>query len=184
MRVFVAITLPREIKAELSTLCDGIPGAKWTREAQFHLTLRFIGEVNAGQQAAIHAALSTIRSAPFMMTLKGVGQFPPRGKPRILWVGVSAPDTLPQLAEQVKTVLSGMDVPLDSRPFSPHITLARFNTPPKAESMNPYYRQHRFFQTEPMYIGRFVLMSSILGKGGAHYQVQSSYRMDELEDGE
>jgi len=123
-RLFVAIDLPDEVKNALGTLCSGLAGAKWVKREQMHLTLRFIGDVDDERFEAIKSELGSVKSAPFEMHLEGVGQFPVKGKPRVLWVGVKAHPALAELYGKVNNTLNGLDLPPEDYPFSPHITLA------------------------------------------------------------
>lgn len=122
MRLFVAINLPESITQQGTAICEGLPGVRWTKPEQMHLTLRFIGEVNEEQATAIKAALARIEFNPFAMHLQGVGPFPPRGTARVLWVGINAPDNLDTLARQIETTLTADGLtPADrhSPPISP-----------------------------------------------------------------
>lgn len=181
MRLFVAVDMPDRIKDQLDELCAGVSGAKWVSREQMHLTLRFIGEADARQFDAIRSALATVRCASFEMTLKGVGQFPPNGKPRVLWAGIAAPRTLHQLAGQVEASLRETGIPPEVRPFSPHITLARFKTPPPSEAVGQYFRRHDTFQTGAFPVAQFLLVSSVLARSGAVYTVEDQYRLGEAE---
>src|SRR5690242_7489569 len=87
IRLFVAIALPDSVADGLVMLQGGIPGARWSTREQLHLTLRFIGEVDGRDAAAIDDALAAIRSPRFSLELKGVGEFGGRN-PRALWAGV------------------------------------------------------------------------------------------------
>ncbi|MCB9454247.1 MAG: RNA 2',3'-cyclic phosphodiesterase, partial [Anaerolineaceae bacterium] len=172
MRLFVAIDLPDAVKDQLDGLCAGVSGAKWVKREQMHLTLRFIGEVDAHQFKTIQSALGDIRCTPFEIALKGVGQFPPKGRPRVLWAGITAPRTLQQLVGSVEAALRETGIPPEERPFSPHITLARLKTPPPQEAVSQYFRRHGGFQTAGIPVTQFVLMSSVLARTGATYTVE------------
>ena len=95
-RLFVALDLPQAIKQSLEPLAKGLGDVRWLAPEQQHLTLRFIGEVDNGAVHEIAEALATVPARPFELTLKGLGHFPPRGEPRVLWVGV---DKNPELRE-------------------------------------------------------------------------------------
>ena len=86
-RLFVALDPPEEVKAALDRLCEGLPGVRWSDPQQFHLTLRFIGEVERPLADDIALALSRIRSAPFELRVAGVGLFE-RRTGGALWAGV------------------------------------------------------------------------------------------------
>lgn len=76
-RLFVGIDLPEEIRDQLKSLCCGLPGARWVKPEQLHLTLCFIGEVDGTTFLDIKEVLSEITFAPFSLQLRGVGSFPP-----------------------------------------------------------------------------------------------------------
>ncbi len=179
MRLFVAIDLPERVKDQLDDLCTGVSGARWVNREQMHLTLRFIGEVDTRQFEAIQTVLAGIRCPSFEMVLKGVGQFPPKGKPRVLWVGIAAPRPLHQLAGNVETVLRQAGIPPEERPFSPHITLARLKAPPPPEAVSQYFRRYGAFQTASITVERFRLMSSVLARTGATYKVEGEYQLEQ-----
>ena len=181
MRLFVAIDLPENIKDQLDDLCAGVSGARWVSREQMHLTLRFIGEVETRQFEAIQTVLAGIRCASFEMALKGVGQFPPKGKPRVLWAGITAPRPLHQLAGKVEAALRQAGIPPEDRPFSPHITLARLKTPPPPEAVSQYFRRYAAFQTGSLTVERFRLMSSVLARTGATYKVEGEYQLEQAD---
>src|SRR5262249_35118467 len=124
-RLFVAIALPDSIKKALLSIACGVPGARWVEEDQMHFTLRFIGEVDGKIFRAIEDALANIQADALTLTLKGVGHFPPRGQPRILWVGLEKNEALLQLKNKIDHALRRVGVESDKRKFFPHITLAR-----------------------------------------------------------
>jgi 2'-5' RNA ligase len=176
-RLFVAIDLPDTIKDQLGTLCGGLPGTKWVKRDQLHLTLRFIGEMSDEKFRVIKDRLNSIKAAPFSMAMQGVGQFPPRRAARVLWVGVDAPPTLSELQQQVETTLTKLGCPPDERPFSAHITLARLKTPPPPSAVEDYLARYGAFQSEPFPISHFVLYSSVLAPEGPTYCPEAVYRL-------
>ena len=104
---------------------------RWTEPEQFHLTLRFIGEVEQGTFYEIGEALAGVSHPPFELALKGLGQFPPRGAPHTLWVGVEDPaGASPSLRRRIERVLAEVGVAPERRKFAPHVTLGRFRGPP------------------------------------------------------
>ena len=174
-RLFIAIDLPAAVKDRLGALCSSLPGAKWVKREQMHLTLRFIGEVDESGFEAIKTALIGVQSPPFAMHLEGVGQFPPKGKPRVLWVGVNAPPILIDLQRNITASLDTLDLPPQDHPFSPHITLARFKTPPAPEGIRPFFAQHAAFKTEAFAVTSFILFSSVLTPQGSIYRHEAVY---------
>ena len=73
-RLFIALELPEDVSAALDRLCEGLPGMRWAEADQFHLTLRFIGEVGQGLFYEIGEALARVSHPPFELALKGLGQ--------------------------------------------------------------------------------------------------------------
>lgn len=141
MRLFTAIELGDIVKGRAAALLDELrlrarraaPGAKvtWVAPERMHLTLRFIGEVNDAQGAALLGALrSPIVMAPFTVQWEELGSFPPRGAPRVLWIGVAdGRDALIRAEHSVSARLEALGIPREARPYSPHLTLARVREP-------------------------------------------------------
>jgi RNA 2',3'-cyclic 3'-phosphodiesterase len=173
-RLFVAVDLPDEQKAQLAALCNGLPGARWVRDRQFHLTLHFFGNVEGPAVRAITEALNGVRADPFELSLRSVGVFPPRGMPRVLWAGVEPCDEVTELHRQVQRVVRRIGLPPEERKFAPHITLARLHDPPVAR-MQAYLREHIDLASEPFAVTGIELYSSVLASEGAIHQHETSY---------
>ncbi len=173
-RLFVAIDLPAGVQEALATLCSGVPGARWVDPAQLHLTLRFIGEVQGDRFRDIAEALTGVGGAPFDLHLDGLGHFPPRGAPRVLWAGVATSEPLAGLRTRVETALASAGLPREGRRFSPHITLARLKGTPPAR-VGRFFEDHPLFHTDPFTVDRFLLYSSTLGRRGATHRVEAQY---------
>lgn len=175
MRLFTAVDLPEQLKAQVLELCSGLPGVRWVKPEQLHLTLRFIGEVNAAESEDLDNTLKTVRFSPFEIALKGVGQFPPKGQPRVIWVGVAQNDALTGLAHQVEQAVTRAGFAPADKPFSGHITLTRVKFPPDREALRAFFERNAAFHTEPMTVDRFVLYSSTLNPSGAVYRQERVY---------
>lgn len=173
-RLFVAIDLPPAIRDRLAGLGFGIPGARWVDPEQIHLTLRFIGEVDGRSAREIREGLTAVRTKPFPLQLKGVGHFPPRKKPRVLWVGVERCDGLLRLRRRVETSLVQQGVEPEGRKYSPHITLARLNNPP-VKKIGQFLAGNNLFMSEPFQVKEFLLYSSLLTPKGAIHTVEAVY---------
>ncbi|MBZ0296925.1 MAG: RNA 2',3'-cyclic phosphodiesterase [Anaerolineae bacterium] len=173
MRLFVAIDLPGTVKDQLGKLQTPIPTARWVSREQMHLTLFFIGETEKNR--AVQEALAQVQAAPFEMALEGVGRFPggSRKPPRVLWVGVKAPAALGQLHTAVTAALVDMGFNAESRPFSPHITLARLKTERPLREVDAFLQAQADFRTAPFRVDRFVLFASTLTPQGARYSQQA-----------
>lgn len=173
-RLFVAIDLQDDIKTALAGLGQGLPGVRWLRPEHLHLTIRFIGEVDAQLYTAIREGLTGQGLSPFRCRLQGVGSFPPRGKPRVIWAGVEAEAALTSLQAKVEMDLRRLGVSPEERLFVPHITLARPKDITQAAAAN-YLTVHHSFQTRPFTIQAFHLYSSLLTASGAIHTLEHSY---------
>ena len=133
-RLFVALEIgsqaQRQIADEQKRLAETIRGGglRWTKYDQLHITLVFIGQLSDERAAAIvHAMRDPLPHPPFRCALGGLGAFPPRGAPRALWIGVkSGAEQLVRVQGLVAERLETLGVERERRPFSPHLTLARW----------------------------------------------------------
>ena len=173
-RLFIAVDLPAEIKNNLESMSYGIPGAKWIDPQQIHLTVRFIGEVDGTTFLDIKTALEQVSLEPFSMALKGVGHFPPRGKPRVLWVGIEQSEPLQSLKSRIDRILATVGLQPEGRKFSPHITLARLKNSP-IDKVADFLAGNGLFSQEPFEIKDFKLYSSTLTPKGAIHKVEKVY---------
>ena len=173
-RLFVAVDLPQETKEAVRAICRGLPEARWVPLEQFHLTLRFIGDTDDDMFVAIKTALGKVVGAPFDLALEGIGHFPPGRRARVLWVGMEQNETLTKLAKDVELALEMAGAPREERPFSPHITLARFREPPFG-GIAPFEERHRDFALPPFTVTAFYLYSSVLTPKGAIHTREATY---------
>ena len=174
-RLFIALAMPEEIAGELDRLCVGLPAIRWTEPEQFHLTLRFIGEVDHGTFLEIGAGLATVDHPPFDMRLKGLGQFPVRGAPQSLWTGVEDPQPLSSLRRRVERVLDDAGLGAERRKFAPHVTLGRFRTTPPEVRFGGWLAQRTLFRSSAFPVSGFTLYSSQLRPEGPLYRLEAEY---------
>lgn len=133
IRSFIAIELPDDLKAALTRLEDELkshdpPAIKWVDPRSIHLTLKFLGNVDAGRVAGIAAAIerAALGVFPFHLEVKGLGVFPNPRRVQVVWVGVSGEvERLVQLQQRIEAAVSPLGFPTESRPFAPHLTIAR-----------------------------------------------------------
>lgn len=175
-RLFVAIDLPDQIRERLSKMCCGLPGARWVSPEHLHLTLRFIGEVDSTVFRDVREALHEVRGNSFTMQLDGVGFFPPRGKPRVVWVGIRKSDHLVQLRNRVEAVLVKTGLEPEGRKYSPHITLARLKNTPSSKVAS-FLTHNSMFITEEFPVNEFFLYSSVLNSKGAKHYIENGYSL-------
>lgn len=175
-RLFVAIDFPESLKKQLSELCYGVPNAKWTSKEQFHLTLRFIGEVQESLFEEIRGSLFSVKVPPFELVLKGIGCFPLRREPKVLWVGVHKNEVLLQLRNKIERKLISLGIEAEGQKFSPHVTLARLSGTPGSR-LEHFFAGNGLFKTETIGICEFKLYSSFLSSNGAIHTVEESYKL-------
>ncbi len=176
-RLFVALDLPQAAKRSLEPLAKGLGDVRWLAPEQQHLTLRFIGDVDNGALRDITEALATVPAQPFDLTLKGLGHFPPRGEPRVLWVGVDKNVELARLKRRVDRALEDAGVPPEPRKFAPHVTIARMREPLSPTRLGNYLMRHSLYRSAPFPVSSFHLYSSWLRSDGAEHQIEASYEL-------
>jgi 2'-5' RNA ligase len=172
LRLFVGIGFPPELKLRLSLLCSGVPGAKWVDPGNFHLTLRFIGEIGEDVAADVDEALSRLRARRFTLQIAGTGVF--GDKPRSLWAGVERSAELVALRDKVEQALIRIGLPPEPRKFAPHVTLARLRNPP-IDKLRDFLTAHAQFHVQPLPVENFSLIASFQTKAGSVYEDQADY---------
>lgn len=174
-RLFVALRLPDPLRAAVEELQSGLRTARWLDGDGLHLTLAFIGEVEGSAQLRIEAALAGVTARTLRMELHGLGCFPPRGAPRMLWTGASPKVELVSLARSVRHALGRAGRAPERRRFKPHVSIARFRRPPSAVELERYLAAHSLFRTQRADVGAFHLFSSKLRSSGAQYTIETTY---------
>ncbi len=180
IRLFAAITLPDDVNDELEPFASGLPGARWSPPERRHLTLRFIGEVDGLVYQDVVGALENVLVAPFEISLRGVGHFPPRGAPRSLWAGVSESEALRHLYRRVDRVLVEAGLEPERRKYVPHVTLARLNGTP-ASRVGSYLAANALYRSRAFLVEGFSLFSSQLFDHGPEYTLEATYDLAERE---
>ncbi|MCK4838982.1 MAG: RNA 2',3'-cyclic phosphodiesterase [Desulfobulbaceae bacterium] len=178
-RLFVAIDLPPAHRDRIQSICTGLAGARWTPAEQIHLTLRFIGEVDNSLFRQITAALAEISSEPLTLQINGLGYFPARRPPRVLWVGLENNAGLLQLRNRIETALVRIGLEPEGRKFAPHITIGRFKKPSLHRVMD-FMATNKLFKLPPFPVKEFHLYTSKLTSTGAIHQLEASYPLKTL----
>ncbi|MBX3579249.1 MAG: RNA 2',3'-cyclic phosphodiesterase [Rhizobiaceae bacterium] len=172
-RLFTALEIPRDAALSLSLLRGGLPGARWIDVENYHLTLRFIGDVEGHVADEIANALDRVRRPSFPLTLSGVGAFGGK-KPNTIYAGVAPSPELAALQAEIDRICQRLGLPSDARRFTPHVTLARLkNTSPDEAAL--YLSARGNFAAAPFKVGRFVLMSSRDSVGGGPYVIEEAW---------
>jgi 2'-5' RNA ligase len=174
MRLFVALDIPdavrralRELMARLKPECEG---ARWVRPEGMHITLKFLGEVEEAKLDSIRAALSSIRCGQAVEShFRGIGFFPNEFHPRVVWCGIEASSNLPQLAASVDRALQPFGFSPESHPFTPHLTLARFNSHKGLDTLVRAANNLKSYDFGSARSSEFHLYQSVLKPSGAEY---------------
>jgi RNA 2',3'-cyclic 3'-phosphodiesterase len=177
MRLFIGLDLPWSLKERLAVLGGGIPGARWVPAENYHMTLRFIGEVQAPRAEEIDLAMTALRGRAFSLTLAGVGTFVKGGRDTQLWVGVERSQQLDHLQSKIENALQRAGLEPERRRFTPHVTLARLDNATPAKIAG-FVQAHNLFRADPMPVDHFTLFSSQLGKEASVYTAEVEYKLD------
>lgn len=172
-RLFTALEIPRDAALSLSLLRGGLPGARWIDVENYHITLRFIGDVGGHVADEIANALDRVRRPEFMLNLSGVNAFGSK-KPHSIYAGVSPSPELNALQAEIERICQRLHIPADPRKFTPHVTLARLRNA-RIDDVVHYLSSRGNFATLPFKVGRFVLMSSRDSVGGGPYIVEEAW---------
>jgi 2'-5' RNA ligase len=176
MRVFAALPLPPGTSAALAAALEPVRARhgdiRWVNPSGFHLTLHFFGEVGAGQLADLERALADprLKRHSIAARLGGMGQFPPHGSPRVVWVAISqGGEEARALWEAFEQVIAPLGWERDPRGFTPHVTVGRAGRGGAGpiESVMPSIPEAAFA------FDAIVLFESVLGKDGAAYRPQT-----------
>jgi RNA 2',3'-cyclic 3'-phosphodiesterase len=180
VRLFVALDLREDVRESMRELIASLQqkakNARWVRPEGMHVTLKFIGHTDAANLDSIKAALAKVHSPkPVDMHFRGVGFFPNDRRPRVVWCGIEASPNLAGIASQIENALEPLGIERESRDFSPHLTLARFNQPGRADELS---RAAKELQSRDFGSAReteFHLFESITRPSGAEYKKLASY---------
>ena len=174
MRLFVGLDLPWEVRERLGSLSGGVPGARWVPAENYHVTLRFIGEVPRHEAEEIDHALAALRGRAFEIVFSGVGTFAKGGRDVALWAGVERNPALEHLQAKIETALQRAGQPAERRRFQPHMTLARLDGvfDPRLAA---FVQARNLFREGPVRIEHFTLFSSRLGKEASAYTAEVEY---------
>ncbi|MCA0255752.1 MAG: RNA 2',3'-cyclic phosphodiesterase [Proteobacteria bacterium] len=176
-RLFTALEIPREAAMSLSLLRGGIPGARWIDVENYHITLRFIGDVDGRTADELVHRLDRIDRPEFTLSLSGIGAFGSK-KPHSLWAGVSPAPEMFALQAEIERICQRIGLPSDPRKFTPHVTLARLKTA-RLDDVAHYLSGRGDFHTMPFKTSRFVLMSSKESVGGGPYLTEEIFPLHE-----
>lgn len=175
MRLFTAIDIPDPLRESLSALQDpDVLSARWTDPDQFHITLRFIGEVEQARAARFEQTLADVDAGPVQCDPYGLDALPSRRSPRVLVLGLDRTDSMVHLYNAVSEVLEGEGLDPENRTYKPHITLGRLDDANPA-AVHDFLRSHEDRSFSSFEATRFVLYESTLTPEGAIHEPHAIY---------
>jgi RNA 2',3'-cyclic 3'-phosphodiesterase len=189
VRAFIAVPLTVDLKAKLAALQGEFRGlpleAAWVREAGFHLTLKFLGDIDSTQIAPIFACMTATAQQyhPFALTLGGVGVFPHESSPRVLWVGIQdETGCLRQLQQTLERQLVQVGFSPEDRAFAPHLTLARLKRVSQRREFLATLKAHHAAVLGQLDVDHIELLESQLHPSGARYSTVKAVHLPRATD--
>lgn len=174
IRLFIAIDIPDSIKKRVEGMGGSIPRAYPVLKEQLHLTLKFIGDIESSKLRDIEEGLEEVVFHPFKLSLKGVGTFPPRGTPRVLWIGIEPQEEIHLLRNKIEKTLFTHGIPKEKRKYAPHLTLARLKNSP-VKRLQQFLAGNSLLQSPEFPVDRFSLYSSQLTPNRAIHTVLRTF---------
>ena len=180
MRLFVALDLPEAVRHALAELIANLKpksqGARWVQPENLHITLKFIGHVGNEKLSPIQSALSSIHTAqPIELRFRGIGFFPNERRPRAFWCGVAGSPNLAELAADIDRALVPLGIEAETRPFTPHLTLARFKSDEGVREVVHAANDMKSTDFGAATETNFHLYESLLKSTGAQYNRVASF---------
>lgn len=176
IRTFIAIEIPENIISKIRELQEGLKvygfKIRWVRAENIHLTLKFLGDIEAVQIGEITEAVSkTVEGfTPISLKAKGVGVFPGIKRPRVLWVGLAGElESLVTIQKKLDENLIVLDFPKEKRPFKGHLTMGRIKDKIDVNKFGDALMTWRNFESETFTAGQIILYKSELKPSGAVY---------------
>ena len=172
-RLFTGVEIPSGIGQALSMMRGGLPGARWITPENYHLTLRFIGDVDDVIAHEVASMLGRVRRCAFDLHLEGLSSFGGR-RPRAVVATVAPEQALLDVQAEHERLMRRIGLEPEGRKYLPHVTLARLRDSSSLDVAD-YLSARGYFRTAPFHISRFVLFSSRNSVGGGPYVVEASY---------
>jgi len=174
-RLFTALEIPPEIAQSLATLRGGLPGARWVEPENYHVTLRFIGDVDGAVAHDVASILAGVSRSQFDIRFDGLSSFGGR-KPRAVVASVAQTPALYELQSEHERLMQRIGLGPEGRKYTPHVTLARLRDT-SSRQVADYLASRQPYRSAPFRAPRFVLFSSRASVGGGPYVVEAAYAL-------
>ena len=172
-RLFTAIEIPADVAQMLTFLRGGLPGARWIHAENYHLTLRFIGDIDVTVAQDVASMLDRVNRSAFELRLDGLSSFGGK-KPRAIVANVAPSQSLLELQAELERLMQRVGLEPEGRKYTPHVTLARLRDS-SSRQVAEYLSERGFFRSTSFHVERFVLYSSRASVGGGPYVVEEAY---------
>lgn len=173
IRLFTALEIPDEAAERLARFQRGLDGARWIERPDFHITLRFMGDVPEDVADDIDEALSEIPMVPFDVEIEGLGEFGGK-RPHTLYAGVKLSEPLRVLQGRHESAMRRVGLKPETRNFTPHVTIARLNRVETGAAYS-FIRANSPFAAPPFTVEHFTLFSARASTGGGPYVPEKRY---------
>ena len=175
-RLFTGVEIPAEVGEALGMLRGGLPGARWITPDNYHLTLRFIGDVDDVIAHEVASMLGRVKREAFELHLEGLTSFGGR-KPRAVVATAAPTQALLDVQAEHERLMQRIGLEPEGRKYLPHVTLARLRDS-SSRDVADYLATRGLFRTPTFPVERFVLFSSRNSVGGGPYVVEASYPLN------
>ena len=172
-RLFTGLEIPPAIAQSLAMMRGGLPGARWIDPENYHLTLRFIGDIDDALAREITGVLGRVHRRPFELRIDGLSSFGGR-KPRAVVATIAVVAPLMELQTEHERLLQRLGLEPEGRKYTPHVTLARLRDS-SSRQVADYLAARGHYRSLPFEVSRFVLFSSRASIGGGPYIVEEAY---------
>ncbi|CAH1658155.1 MULTISPECIES: RNA 2',3'-cyclic phosphodiesterase [unclassified Chelatococcus] len=172
-RLFSALSIPEDVAGALSLLRGGLPGARWMEPNDYHLTLRFIGDIDDAMARDIDETLAEIHRRPFDVTIEGLDSFG-GARPRAIIARAAPAAPLMELQADLERRCRRAGLDPETRKFTPHVTLARLRDASPLDVAD-YLSTRSAPRSITFPVDHFVLMSARASVGGGPYITEAVY---------
>jgi len=173
VRTFIAVPLSAELQQAIRRiqrdLADALPDMRWVRPETIHLTLAFLGDIPQESLENVASSMLSIGElfAPFEAQVAGLGAFPSRVRPRVIWLGLEKCAPLLQMQAVLTEIVTTAGLPVEDRPFTPHLTLGRCRSQRRMPEAGRVFERFETMTVGTLTVDRVVLYESRLQPGGA-----------------
>ncbi len=172
-RLFTALELPERVVRELTMVRGGLPGARWIEPDDYHVTLRFIGDVGYADANEVHSVLERIRRPSFSLTMGAIGIFGD-DRPRAIVATVKPVPALIELQNEQERLLRRIGLPAEKRKYAPHVTLARLRQC-SPSAVAAFLSLRGFIAAREFTVDHVTLFSARDSVGGGPYVAEATY---------